>query len=178
MELDQPPPDRLAEWMGMSDVLCANMAEIAEQLDRIADITERQASDMFDHLEAVAALTGVEHLFAGATPRDDRDALLESHLQSMMAGLVRADYMRQAIGAMAAILRGCVGEVNGLAAETLGAAPHLQPSAQDVADRMRAIHMRVGLTALRERMLGRLGGLAVEAPPAGPVPHPVLEETC
>lgn len=176
MEAEQEPTERLAEWMGMSDVLCANMAEIADQLDRIAEITERQASEMFDHLEAVAAITGVEHLFAGAQPRGERDAVLESHLQAMMAGFVRADYLRQAIEAMAGILRGCVGEANGLAAETLGAAPHLQPASVGVADRMRAIHQRVGLTALRERMLGRLGALAVEGPSSEPIPHAVLEE--
>lgn len=155
--------DHLATWMGFSDVLGASVGEVADQLDRIAEITERQAADAFDHLETVAALTGTAHLFAGAAPADEREMILEQHLQAMMAGFVRADYLRQALQAMAAILRGYMSEANGLAAETLGEHPDLQPTAQVVAERMRALHMRIGLTALRECMIGRLGALEATA---------------
>ncbi len=157
------PSEVLAQWMGFADVFCASAAEIAEQLDRSADIAERQASESFDHLEAVTTIAGMAHLFAGAAPRDDREALVEQHLQAMMAGFVRADYLRQALQAMAGILRGFAEEANERAAATIGADPSLRSSAVDVAERMREVHERVGLTALRTRMLGRLGALGADS---------------
>ncbi len=152
---------RLAQWMGYSDVLCAGMEEIAVQLDRIAEITERQAGESFDHLEVVAKLSGHARLFAGAAPKDEREQLIEQNLQALLAGYVRADYLRQALGAMAGLLRGYVSEANAMAAETFVDKPALRSAALEVAERFRALHDKVGLSDLRRRMLGRMGGLVI-----------------
>lgn len=152
---------RLAAWMGFSDVFCASLEEIALQLDRIAALTERQAGEAFDHLENVADLTGVGRLFAGAVPGDEREQLVEQHLQAMLAGYVRADYLRQALQAMSGLLRGYAEEANLMAAETLAGDPALRSTALETAERLRRMHEDIGLTALRRRMLGRLGGLEI-----------------
>lgn len=152
---------RLAGWMGFSDVFCSSLEEIALQLDRIATLTERQAGDAFDHLESVADLTGIGRLFAGAVPADEREKLVEQHLQALLAGYVRADYLRQALQAMSGLLRGYASEANVMAAETIAGDPSLRSTALETAERLRRLHEEIGLTALRRRMLGRLGGLEI-----------------
>jgi hypothetical protein len=152
---------RLAQWMGYSDVLCAGMEEIAVQLERIAEITERQAGESFDHLEVIAKMSGYGRLFAGAPPKDEREQLIEQNIQALLAGYVRADYLHQALGAMAGLLRGYASEANSMAAETFVDKPAMRSAALEVAERFRAIHDKVGLSDLRRRMLGRTGGLEI-----------------
>jgi hypothetical protein len=152
---------RLAQWMGYSDVLCAGMEEIAVQLERIAEITERQASESFDHLEVIAKMSGYGRLFAGAAPKDEREQLIEQNIQALLAGYVRADYLHQALGAMAGLLRGYASEANSMAAETFVDKPAMRSAALEVAERFRKIHDKVGLSDLRRRMLGRMGGLEI-----------------
>lgn len=152
---------RLAQWMGYSDVLCAGMEEIAVQLERLAEITERQAGESFDHLEVVAKMSGYARLFAGAAPKDEREQLIEQNIQALLAGYVRADYLHQALGAMAGLLRGYASEANSMAAETFVDKPAMRSAALEVAERFRKIHDKVGLSDLRRRMLGRMGGLQI-----------------
>lgn len=152
---------RLAAWMGFSDVFCADLDEAALQLDRIAEITERQAGDAFDHLEQVAELAGLGKLFVGARPADDRERMVEHHLQALLAGYVRADYLRQALGAMAALLRGYAEEANLMAAENIAVDPTLRSTALETAEKLRELHEKIGLADVRRRMLGRLNGMEI-----------------
>lgn len=152
---------RLAEWMGFSDVFSAGLDEVASQLDRIAEITERQAGDAFDHLEQVAELTGLGRLFVGAVPADDHERLVEQHLQALLAGYVRADYLRQALGAMAALLRGLVDEAGMMSAHTIALDPKLRSTALETAERLRDLHETIGLAEVRRRMLGRMNGMEI-----------------
>lgn len=161
------PNERITEFltglMGQSETIRLSITEIADQIDRLADITERHAVEAFDHLDTVSTMAGLEHLLAGSRPLDEKEELLAAHLQAMMADLVRADYLRQALQAMAEVLRACVKEADGISSTALG---QEQPSSaaplDESVERLRTLHDHVGIEALRQRMLGRLGALGAD----------------
>lgn len=155
--------DPLAGLAASADSIRLSITEIAEQIERLADITERQTVDAFDHLDTVSTMAGIEHLLAGSRPLDEKEELMAAHLQAMMAGFVRADYLRQALQAMAAMLRACVKEADEISASALSPEPS-PPSAplDEPVERLRALHESIDIEALRRRMLGRLGALGAD----------------